>query len=97
MSHTVLEPEIAGGSGVGSGRWMVVIYNNDTNSLDEVVSILIRATGCDVEEAMIETWEAHTYGKAPVHFSSDRAECDRAAAVISTIGVKTEVAREWED
>jgi ATP-dependent Clp protease adaptor protein ClpS len=96
MSHTVLEPATTDG-GTGSGRWMVVIFNNDTNSMDEVVEILIRATGCGVEEAMIEMWEAHTYGKAPVHFSGDRTECDTAAAIISSIGVKTEVAREWED
>ena len=49
-----------------------------------------------VEEAEIETWEAHTYGKAPVHFSS-KEECERAAGVIATIGVKTEVAPEWDD
>jgi ATP-dependent Clp protease adapter protein ClpS len=75
---------------------MVVIFNNDTNSIDQVIEILMRATGCDAQEAYIETWEAHTYGKAPVHFSS-RDECEQAAAIISSIGVATEVAPEWED
>ena len=75
---------------------MVVIFNNDTNSMDEVVEVLMRATGCDLDEAYIEMWEAHTYGKAPVHFAS-RSECEEAASIISSIGLKTEVAPEWED
>jgi ATP-dependent Clp protease adapter protein ClpS len=95
MSHVLLEPEIADGS-TANGRWMVLIYDNDTNTMDEVVDVLMRATGCDAEEAAIEMWEAHTYGKAPVHFAS-KSECDDVAAIIASIGVKTEVTREWED
>jgi hypothetical protein len=95
MSHTLLDPELLGAD-VGVGRWMVVIYNNDTNSMDEVVEILMFATGCNSEEAQIETWEAHTYGKAPVHFAT-KIECDDVAAIIAAIRIKTEVAREWND
>jgi len=75
---------------------MVLIYNNDTNSMEEVVDVLIRATGCTMEEAEIEMWEAHTFGKAPVHFAS-KSECEDAASVISSVGIKTEVALEWND
>ena len=96
LSPTILPETIQPGSGQGGGRWMVVIYNNDYNSVEEVIDVLVQATGCNVQEAEIETWEAHTYGKAPVHFST-KAECENAAAVISRIGVKTEVAPEWED
>lgn len=95
MSLPVLEPELGSGT-VGQSRWMVVIFNNDVNSMEEVIDVLIRATGCDLEEASIETWEAHTFGKAPVHFAS-KTECEEAARVISSVGVKTEVAKEWED
>jgi ATP-dependent Clp protease adaptor protein ClpS len=75
---------------------MVVIYNNAHNSMDEVVSILMVATACTLDEAYTEMWEAHHYGKAPVHFAS-RPECETAAAIIASIGVKTAVAPEWED
>ena len=75
---------------------MVVIFNNETNSMEEVVEILIRATGCDVQEAEIEMWEAHTFGKAPVHFAA-KTVCEEAARVISSVGIKTEVALEWND
>ena len=95
MSHVVLDPELIS-DGVGAGRWMVVIYNNETNSMDEVIEILIIATGCDHQEAMIEMWEAHTFGKAPVHFAS-KSECEAAASIISSVGIKTEVSKEWND
>ncbi len=94
MSQTVLEPKTSG-AGQTNGRWKVVIYNNDSNSMDEVVYILVKATHCDLEEAAIETWEAHTYGQANVHFDT-RETCEGAAAIISSIGVRTEVTKEWE-
>ena len=75
---------------------MAVIFNNEHNSMDEVVEVLMRATGCDEDEAAIEMWEAHHYGKAPVHFAS-REECERAAKTIERVGVRTEVTPEWND
>ncbi|HLK15204.1 MAG TPA: ATP-dependent Clp protease adaptor ClpS [Fimbriimonadaceae bacterium] len=93
MDQVVLEP-INTDVGVGS-RWMVVISNNDTNSADEVIDVLIRATGCSIEEAAIETWEAHTYGKASVHFAS-KEDCNVAASIIREIGVATDVLPEWD-
>jgi ATP-dependent Clp protease adaptor protein ClpS len=75
---------------------MTVIFNNETTTMDEVVWVLMRATGCDEEEAEIEAWEAHTYGKAPVHFAS-KEECETAALTIQTVGVATEVVPEWND
>ncbi|AIE83606.1 ATP-dependent Clp protease adaptor ClpS [Fimbriimonas ginsengisoli] len=95
MSQTVLQPQETDYD-AGNGRWMVVIYNNETNSFDEVIDVLMDATGCDAEEAAIEAWEADHYGKAPVHFAA-KDECEATAGTISKIGVKTEVAREWMD
>lgn len=98
MNQTVLDPKVeeANSQSGGGARWMVVIFNNETNTFDEVIEALMRATGCDEEEAGIEAWEAHHYGKAPVHFAS-RPECEDIASVISTVGVRTEVTPEWED
>lgn len=75
---------------------MVLIFNNETNSMEEVIRVLMRATGCDATEAYEEMWEAHHYGKAPVHFST-QPECERVSAIIAAIGVKTEIRPEWED
>jgi ATP-dependent Clp protease adapter protein ClpS len=96
MSKTILYPEISDARTSNSRRWMVMIFNNEQTGFEDVVDVLMRATMCSKDEAVIETWEAHTYGKAPVHFSSQR-DCVEVADVIAGIGVKTEVRPEWED
>lgn len=73
---------------------MVVIHNNDTNTFEEVISVVMVATGCDIQEAYIEVWDAHTYGKSAVHFA-DHEECNLAANIIRSIGVHAEVKQEW--
>ncbi len=95
MSQPLLEPIFSEQYG-NQGRWMVVMFNNDTNSMDEVIEILMEATRCDETEAYIEMWEAHTFGKASVHFAT-REECDTVAATISSVGIKTEVTKEWPE
>lgn len=75
---------------------MVVIHNNDHTTMEDVVMVLMAATGCDLQEAYMETWEAHHYGKAPVHFA-DEVECHEVARIIATVGVATTVCKEWED
>lgn len=95
MSRTYVEPTIIE-KGLIAGRWMVVIYNNSYNTMDEVVEVLMKATGCSLDKAYMNAWEAHTFGQAPAHFA-DRDECEIVAAMISLIGVRTEVRPEWEE
>jgi len=95
MSRAMVVPEIVE-SGVLTGRWMVVLFNDDVTPFDSVVTVLMRSTGCSTEEAFMETWEAETYGRAPVHFA-DRTECEIVAAMISSIGVRTQVRPEWDE
>lgn len=95
MSSIVELPELQD-SDLSTGRWKVTIFNNHVNTVEEVVDVLMKATRCDQEEAQIETWEAHHYGKSDVHFTS-RRECELVAGIISSIGVKTEVSPEWPD
>ncbi len=78
--------------GAGSG-YIVVVYDNDYNTLDEVVRILRKATGCTMREAAIETWEIHHLGKSVVHHG-EREECERVAGIIRTIGIRVEVLEE---
>jgi ATP-dependent Clp protease adaptor protein ClpS len=78
-----------------SGRWMVIMFNNPLNTFEEVIMILMVATECSMDEAELETWEAHLRGKAPVHFAS-KEECNRVSKIISSIGVVTEVQPEWK-
>lgn len=95
MARSVLLPLVIE-SPTATGRWMVVMYNNETNSFEDVITILMRSTGCCAQEAYIETWEAHHRGKASVHFA-ERTECEIVAGMIGSIGVQTEVRREWEE
>ena len=95
MSRPSLLPELESPD-VRTGSWMVTIYNNDHTAYEVVVFTLMAATGCDEQEAQIETWEAHHYGKAAVHFSSQK-ECEEVATIISSVGVQTEVTPEWPD
>lgn len=75
---------------------MALIYNNDTNTFEEVMRQIIFATACSLEEAYVETWEAHTFGQAPVYFGTQSA-CCAVASIISAIGVRTEVRPEWDE
>ncbi|MBX3110752.1 MAG: ATP-dependent Clp protease adaptor ClpS [Fimbriimonadaceae bacterium] len=76
-------------SAVAEPDWMVVVYDNDKNTYEEVVTILVLATGCDVEEAYIEAWEIDHYGQCVVHRASS-GECRGVADVVATIGIRVE-------
>src|SRR5262245_22247311 len=72
------------------GDFIVIVFNNDYNTYDQVIGILQKATGCSLEEAEMETWEIDHTGRSVVHHG-DRAECERAAAIIATIEIKVAV------
>lgn len=76
--------------GTTNDEWGVMIFNDDITPYDAVVAILMVATGCSLEEAEMETWEAHHHGRALVHYGTN-AECNRVASTIESIGVKTKV------
>src|SRR5579883_3239878 len=75
------------------GGYVVIVYDNDHNTVDEVTLILQKATGCSLEEAAMETWEVHHLGKSVVHHA-DSEECERVAAIIRTIGIQVDVRQE---
>lgn len=84
-SQDIVESPIQSASG-----FIVIVYDNDVNTADEVVMILRKATACTQEEAEIEMWEVHNLGKSVVHHGS-KEECERVASIIRTIGIRVEV------
>lgn len=72
-----------------SGPWIVILYNCDCHTFDDVIEILQKATGCAVEKAFALALEVHTKGRAIV-FSGSREECDRVTAIISSIRLQVE-------
>jgi ATP-dependent Clp protease adapter protein ClpS len=91
----VLEnPELAHEATTEHGKgWIVTVYNNDYNTYEQVITILMIATGCSEEEAYIEAWEVDHLGKSVVHYA-DEQECNDVAAIISKIGIRVEVSAE---
>lgn len=81
------------GSSSGGGTWIVTVYNNDHNTVTEVIHILMVATGCDQSEAQLETWEIDKLGLSVVHHA-DQRECETVAAVIAQIGIDVKVSQE---
>lgn len=93
MTETVVNPALEGASETQTESWVVVVFNNETNTYDEVMMILMIATHCDEEEAYIETWEVDHLGKSVVH-SAGKEECEDVAQIIRQIGIKVEVIAE---
>ena len=93
MSIQLLPRELAGGPGTGNDEHIVIVFNNEHNTYEEVAGILMRATGCNAKEAEIETWEVDHLGKSVVHHGEEK-ECERIASIIRTIGIKVEVRQE---
>lgn len=70
--------------------YRVTVYDNDVNTYEEVIAVLMIGTGCTEEEAAIEAWEVDHYGACVVHRASE-SECTQAAEIIATIGIRVEV------
>ena len=70
-------------------EWQVIVFNNEVNTYEEVMTVLMLSTGCDAEEAYIETWEVDHYGHCTVHRASEE-ECNRVAQIIRAIGIVVE-------
>jgi len=92
-SPTIARPDVLDDTGIGTtGEYGVIVFNNDQNTFEQVIDILMRATGCPHSEAEMEAWEVHNQGRSLVHYG-DRPECERAAGIISSIGIKVSVDR----
>ncbi len=74
-------------------HYIVTVYDNDHNTVEEVTYVLLAATRCTLAEAEMETWEVHHLGKSVVHHGSEE-ECTVAAEIIATIGIKVVVSSE---
>lgn len=81
------------GPGSGGEHWIVTVFNNEFNTWQEVITILMAATGCTFDEAHIETWEIDHLGKSVVHHAAEE-ECRTVAEIIAEIGIRVEVSAE---
>lgn len=70
--------------------WRVILYNDDVHTFDEVITQLIKATGCSTADAEGLAWKVHTEGKAKVYEGSFE-ECFRVQGVLHEIQLVTEI------
>ena len=69
----------------------VVVHNNDYNTFDEVIKVLMKAVpGMPYEQAVGYAYEVHNTGAA-VPFCGPKERAEAVAAVIRTIGIKVTV------
>lgn len=94
LPATIERPEIQElGPGAGGDSWIVTVFDNAKNTWQEVIAILIAATGCTFDEAYMETWEIDHLGKSVVHHGEED-ECARVAKTIAEIGIRVEISSE---
>jgi ATP-dependent Clp protease adapter protein ClpS len=72
-----------------AGPWVVVLFNDDWHSFDEVITQLQKATGCSLERAEQIAEEAHHQGRARA-YEGTAQECKRVAAVLREIRLEVE-------
>jgi len=68
----------------------VIVFNNEFNTFEEVITIIQKAISCSLELAEHIAWEIHDKGKAKVMIAPYHT-AEEAAEVISSIGIKVSV------
>ncbi len=79
-----------GGPTAGGSGFRVILYNDEHHGMDEVIEQIIKATGCEVDEAIRIMLEAHQKGRA-VCFKGSRQKCQKVARVLREIRLQCEV------
>jgi ATP-dependent Clp protease adapter protein ClpS len=79
------------GSGGGTDEpWRVILFNDEVHTFREVISQLVKATGCTSQKAEDIAWKVHTEGKA-VAYEGNFEECFQVQAVLKEIQLVTEI------
>jgi ATP-dependent Clp protease adaptor protein ClpS len=68
----------------------VILFNDEVHTFDEVISQIIKATGCDLAKAEALTWEVHNTGKAMV-FEGEMLKCIQVSGVLEEIELMTQI------
>lgn len=68
----------------------VILFNDNIHTFDEVISQLIKATGCSSARAEALAWEVHTQGKAVV-YDGPMDRCLKVSGVLEEIGLHTTI------
>lgn len=83
--------DVRAGADIG-GPWIVILYNCDCHTFDDVIGILMQATGCTAAQGQKIAEEVDSKGRA-ICFSGSQPECDRVAGIIGSIRLQVETDR----
>jgi ATP-dependent Clp protease adaptor protein ClpS len=83
--------DIRDGLDIG-GPWVVILYNCECHTFDDVIEVLCIATGCTVDQAAALALKVHTEGRAIV-FDGERDECERVTEIIASVRLQVEMDR----
>lgn len=70
--------------------WLVILFNDEIHTFEEVIDQIVKATGCPMSEAEKFAWQVHLKGKACV-FDGAFERCLRVQGVLKEIALVTEV------
>jgi ATP-dependent Clp protease adapter protein ClpS len=68
----------------------VVLFNDDSHDMMQVVNQIRKATGCDNVKATTIMLEAHTAGRA-IAYSGSLERCEHVESVLSEIQLGTKI------
>lgn len=74
------------------GPYVVILYNDDYHSMDEVVIQIQKATGYDIQRCFRIMAEAHTQGRS-IAYSGESEQCERVASILRQIRLQVETDR----
>ena len=75
-----------------TGPYMVILYNCECHTFEEVEEQLQKATGCTQERAEAHAQEVHEKGRSIV-FSGSEVECEKVANILRQIRLQVETDR----
>jgi len=75
-----------------TGPWIVILYNCECHTFDDVIDILCKATGCTEDRALEIAMEVDSKGRA-ICYDGTQEECEHVAAVIASIRLQVETDR----
>ena len=72
--------------------YIVIVYNDDYHTFEQVERQLQKATACSLEKAEAFAMEIHTTGRAVV-FAGEAEKCEQVAGVLREIKLQVETDR----
>lgn len=85
----IVEPDVLDEVGIALPA-KCLLYNDEWHTFDEVISQIMKATGCSYEKAESHTLEVHYKGKSVV-YEGDLGKCLGVSSILEEIALHTQV------